>query len=144
MEAKGCAQPCVWKESRRHFYWALRARLARSSALAKFAQANPDLSLEARVQLLDTLLPSAQPATVRETAEILEALDLSRTLTQVRGDYMARRFIELALADRQAVVEGLERLRDRLTSEEKSALIDALQGTSVERSPGAGLGLEKA
>ncbi|KZW01238.1 hypothetical protein EXIGLDRAFT_603199 [Exidia glandulosa HHB12029] len=143
MEAKGCAQPTVWKESRRHFYWALRARLARSSALAQFAEANPELTLESRVQLLDSLLPSDRPTSIRETADMLEALDLSSTLTQVRGDYMARRFVELALADRQAVMEGLERLRDRLTTEEKTALIEALQGPSVERSPGAGLGLEK-
>ncbi|EJD34911.1 hypothetical protein AURDEDRAFT_117527 [Auricularia subglabra TFB-10046 SS5] len=144
MEAKGCAKRSVWKESRRYFYWALRARLARSSALAEIAKANSELTLEQRIQLLDSLLPSVAPATMRETAEMLEALDLTRLLTQVRGDYLARRFVELALADRQAVVEGLERLRDRLSSEEKSAIIAALQGSAVESSPGAGLGLDKA
>ncbi|KAH7094196.1 acetyl-CoA carboxylase [Auriculariales sp. MPI-PUGE-AT-0066] len=137
MEAKGCAKPAVWREARRFFYWALRGRLSRSAALAKFAEANPELSLDDRTRLLDALLPTQTSTTARETAEALEALNLAPTLTQIRGDYLARRFVDLALADRTAVVEGLERLRDRLSSEEKSALIAALSGeSSVERSPG--------
>ena len=54
MEAKGCAKPCVWKDARRHFYWSLRARLARTAALAQLAEADPELSLAARVRLLVT------------------------------------------------------------------------------------------
>jgi len=139
MEAKGCAKPAVWREARRFFYWALRARLARSGALAQFSEANGHLSLEERTQLLEALLPSEQPTAIREVAEMFEALDLSTTLAQIRGDYLARRFVELALADRTAVVEGLERLRDRLTSDEKNALIAALSGSTVEPPAGTGL-----
>jgi acetyl-CoA carboxylase/biotin carboxylase 1 len=128
MEAKGCAKPAVWTEARRFFYWSLRARLARSAALSKIADANPELSYDERVALFESQLPAEQPDTVRGKAELLESLDISARLTQVRGDYLAQRFVGLALADRSAVYEGLERLRGRLSAEEKSALIAALSG----------------
>ena len=57
MEAKGCAKSCVWKDARRHFYWSLRARLARSRILAQFAEAYPESTSEYRSQVLTQLAP---------------------------------------------------------------------------------------
>ena len=52
MEAKGCARPATWKNARRQFYWATRARLAQTSAIAQMGDASPDLSNQQRKELL--------------------------------------------------------------------------------------------
>ncbi len=139
MEAKGCAKPMSWRGARRHFYWAVRARVAHSRALSLLAEASPDSSHDYRSRLLDTL-GSIQPDTsYREMAETLEQMDLSQTLSQLRADHLARSFVELAKENRKATLDGLTRLIDIFTEEERSSLITVLQNAS--RSPGELLSL---
>ncbi|EMD38813.1 hypothetical protein CERSUDRAFT_112545 [Gelatoporia subvermispora B] len=134
MEAKGCAKPMSWKDARRRFYWAVRAKVARSAALAQLAQASPDSTSEYRTRLLDSLA-SIEPSTdARTVAETLEALDLAPTVAQLKADNLMRRMLALAHEDRKATVDGLVRLVDNLSEDERVSLLSALQNAT--RSPG--------
>jgi acetyl-CoA carboxylase/biotin carboxylase 1 len=134
MEAKGCAKPAVWKNARRHFYWAVRARVAQSAALAVLAEASPEANYDYRLRLLHSLASIEPEMEHREMSERFEKLDLSQTLSQLRADHLIRGLIELTQADRKAAMDGLTRLADNLTREERSALVSVLQ--SAPRSPG--------
>ena len=134
MEAKGCAKPMVWKDARRHFYWAVRAKVARSAALAHLAQASPDSTYDYRVHLLESIAGIEDVTDPRAIAEALEKLDLSNTITRLKADHLARRLLELANEDKKATVEGLVRLIDGLGEDDKLGLIAALQNST--RSPG--------
>lgn len=134
MEAKGCAKPAVWKEARRHFYWSVRARIARSEALASMAEASPGATYEYRVQLLNSLADIDADTDYREMADNLEDLDLSETLARLRADSLIRQLIELTSDDRKAALEGLVRLADNLTEDERSSLINVLK--TSKGSPG--------
>ena len=127
MEAKGCAKPAVWKDARRHFYWAVRARVARSTALAELAEASPGTTFKYRLRLLTTLAFIEPTTDIRAVAEKLEQLDLSQTVTQLKTDYLTRRLIESTLEDRKAMMGGLVRLVDHLSEEDRAALITVLQ-----------------
>ncbi|KIY63781.1 hypothetical protein CYLTODRAFT_493632 [Cylindrobasidium torrendii FP15055 ss-10] len=135
MEAKGCAKAAVWKESRRHFYWAARARIARTAALAEMSEASPGASFEYRNKLLETLAEIDASSSHREVAEKLETLDLTATMSQLRADHLLRRLIEATKSDRKATMDGLTRLADNLTQEERSALIGVLQNVSSSPAP---------
>lgn len=133
MEAKGCARPAVWKEARRYFYWATRARIARSSSLARLAAASPKSTLEYRERLLNSLAQIDETADNQTIAKALEALDLNITLMQLRSEHFARRVLEATQEDRKVALDGLLHLFDRLSEDEKSSLLSALNST---RSPG--------
>ena len=134
MEAKGCAKPAVWKNARRRFYWAVRARVARSSALAMISEASPGTTLEYRSRLLDSMA-SIEPTTDhREMAEKIEHLDLSKTLAQLKIDYLMRSLLDVSHLDRKAAMDGLLRLVDNLSEDERMGLKVALQTSS--QSPG--------
>ena len=124
----------VWQQARRHFYWAVRARVARSRALCSLAEANPNASYENRSRLLDTLASIGPDTSYREVAETLEQIDLTQTLSQLRADYLARCLVELTKDSRKAALDGFARLADTLSDEEKASLIAILQ--NAPRSPG--------
>ncbi|KAF9077899.1 acetyl-CoA carboxylase [Rhodocollybia butyracea] len=134
MEAKGCAKPAIWKDARRKFYWAVRARVARSAALADLTEASPGSTGEYRSRLLDSLASIDATMEDRQVVEMLEKLDLSQTISQLKGDYLIRRMIELTKEDRKAALSGLTRLADNLSDEERNSLISVLQNAT--RSPG--------
>ncbi|KAL4066080.1 acetyl-CoA carboxylase [Scleroderma citrinum] len=133
MEAKGCARPAVWKQARRYFYWALRARLARSEALNRLAESNPEASPELLAKLLDSLVTVSDPSDNRTLATALEELDLRSTVTHLRADHLLQCFLEVSQHDRKASIDGLVRLVDSLSDDERQILQSALQST---RSPG--------
>ena len=128
MQAKGCAHPCKWSEARRYFYWALRARLATTSALAQIASAYPESTPEYRKDVLRAIAPLDEPDN-RVVAEALETLDLSPTLTQLRAAHVVHELREVSRADRQAVVRGVMKLVDEMTEEEKASLVAAMQNS---------------
>jgi acetyl-CoA carboxylase / biotin carboxylase 1 len=130
MEAKGCAKPVVWKESRRYFYWATRARLARSNALAQFAAAGPSQSREYREQLLNDLSGVSGKSDHRTAAEALENLDLSSAIAQLKGEHIAQQL----LGDRKSLVDGFVRLVDCLSEDENATVLAALRNPNA--SPG--------
>lgn len=134
MEAKGCAKALSWKNARRHFYWAFRARIARSSALSAFAEASPDSDYEYRTDLLDSLVSVQDPDDNRALAQALEAFDIKSTVSKLKSDYLMRRMVEMADEDRKATIGGLVRFVDNLTEDEKTTLKNALQNSG--RSPG--------
>ncbi|KAI0339517.1 hypothetical protein BDW22DRAFT_1361595 [Trametopsis cervina] len=134
MEAKGCAKPMSWKDARRRFYWAVRAKVAWSSALAQLGEASPGSSLEYRIGLLETLSGVSASTDRQEAAQKLESLDISSTVAQLKADHLLRGMLALAQEDRKATINGLIRLVDNLDDDEKSALISALQNS--HRSPG--------
>ena len=131
MEAKGCAKPAVWKEARRYFYWATRARLARSNALAQLAIAGPSQSREYRERLLNDLSGIDEKSDHQTIAQALEALDLSSTVAQLRTEHL----LQQLLGDRKSLVDGFVRLVDGLTESEKTTVLTALKDTHA--SPGA-------
>jgi acetyl-CoA carboxylase/biotin carboxylase 1 len=135
MEAKGCAKCITWKESRRHFYWATRARVARSSALAKIAKADPDATFEYRSRLLDNLASIDSTTSYSEAAAKLERLDLTKTVAQTKADRLVRELFDMINQDRMAAVNGIVRLVDNLTDGEKATLQAVLQD-SAKHMPG--------
>lgn len=130
MEAKGCAKSVVWKESRRYFYWATRARLARSNALAQLATAGPSQSREYLEQLLNDLSGVSGKSDHRQAAEALENLDLSSAIAQLKGERISQQLLE----DRKSLIDGFVRLVDYLSEEEKATMLAALKNTNA--SPG--------
>jgi acetyl-CoA carboxylase/biotin carboxylase 1 len=134
MEAKGCAKPAVWKEARRHFYWAVRARIAKSAALSDLKEASPESNHEYRLRLLNNLAGIESDATNRDISEALERLDLSGTVSQLKADHLIRQMIDLTKEDPKAAMASLARLADNLSDEERHALVGVLQ--SAPRSPG--------
>lgn len=134
MEAKGCARPMVWKDSRRRFYWAVRAKIAWSSAMAQLAEASPEATVEYRTRLLTSLTEVDTLTDRRIAAEKLEALDLNPVAAQLKADHLMRQMVQLAHEDRKATINGLVRLVDNLSDDEKATLVSALQGSG--RSPG--------
>lgn len=134
MEAKGCAKAMNWKDARRRFYWAVRAKVARSAALAQLAEASPDSTYDYRVHILGSIAGIEDVTDPRAIAEAIEKLDPASTITQLKADHLARRLLELANEDKKATIDGLVRLVDGLGDDDKLALIAALQNSS--RSPG--------
>ena len=132
MEAKGCAKPTIWKNARRHFYWALRAKLARSKLLNALISANPSSAISENQRLIDSLLPES-PISTQEVAETLERADVSDTLTRMRSDALVVALRGLVVKDRKAALEGIARVLEELSEEEKSGL-----GEVLMRSLGSG------
>ena len=130
MRIKGCAKPMSWKDARRRFYWAVRAKVARSAAMAKLADASPESTYEYRIHLLESIAGIEDVVEPRAVAEALEKLDLSNTLAQLKADHLARRMLALANEDKKATVDGLARLIENLGDEDKVALIAALQNST--------------
>ena len=129
MEAKGCAKSCVWKDARRHFYWSLRARLARSRILAQFAEAYPESTSEYRSQVLTQLAPLIG-SDLRQDAETLESLDISAALSSLRAGHVAETLRDAAQVDKKATLNGLLQLVGDLSDEEKATILSALQNSS--------------
>lgn len=127
MEAKGCAKPAVWKDARRHFYWAVRARVAKSAALAQIAEASPRASLDYRTRLLNSLASLEPTTSYRETSEKLESLDISQTVVQLKADHLVHQLIELAKEDKKATLDGFLRVVDQLSDEDRQSLMGVLQ-----------------
>ncbi|KAF8500519.1 acetyl CoA carboxylase [Gautieria morchelliformis] len=133
MNAKGCAKPVVWKNSRRHFYWALRARLARSTALAQIQSASPESTLDYRSRLLDSLLVDVESSDNSDIAVAIEGLALEPTLDQLHKDSITKAMLAFAQKDRKAALDGILRVADALSDDEKATLIANLQATRTGR-----------
>lgn len=134
MEAKGCAKPAVWKDARRYFYWAVRARVSRSTLLAELAEASPESSFEYRTRLLNSIALVDKTTEPRAAAEALEKIDIAPTVAQLKSDYLMRRLLDMATQDRKAMMASLIRLADNLSEDDRTSLVTAFQGTN--RSPG--------
>jgi acetyl-CoA carboxylase/biotin carboxylase 1 len=135
MEAKGCAKPMVWKDARRHFYWAVRARVAQSSALAKMEQASPGSTFEYRTRLLNSLASVDATTPYRTVAQAIEALDLKPTLARLKSEHLMQQMLALAHEDEKATIDGLASLINKLADEGKSSLITAIQNASRSSGP---------
>jgi acetyl-CoA carboxylase / biotin carboxylase 1 len=133
MDAKGCAKPMVWKNSRRHFYWALRARLARANALAQIQSASPESTLDYRSRLLDSLLVDVESPDNHDITVAIEGLSLEPTLDQLYKDSITKGMLALAQKDRKAALDGILRVADSLSDDEKATLIANLQATRTGR-----------
>lgn len=127
MEAKGCAKPAAWKGARRYFYWALRARIARSDLLEQIEASNPDIDPEESAALLDSLIPATDLSDNRALAEVLEQLDITPALVKLKADHLLNHFAEVAEDDRKASLDGLVRIIDSLSDEEKMVVQSAIQ-----------------
>jgi acetyl-CoA carboxylase/biotin carboxylase 1 len=130
MEAKGCAKPVVWKESRRYFYWATRARLARSNALAQLAAARTGHSREYHEELLYNLCGVDGETDHRIATGRLENLDLSPYVTLLKGENVVHQLH----GDRKALIDGFVRVVEYLSEDEKATVLAALRNTNA--SPG--------
>ncbi|KAJ7334069.1 acetyl-CoA carboxylase [Mycena albidolilacea] len=135
MEAKGCAKPAVWKDARRHFYWAVRSRVARSAALADIAEASPGTTFEYRSRLLNSIAAIDSSTSPRVVAEKLENLDLSSTISQLRTEHLMRNLLDLTKEDRKATMDGLLRFADNLSEEERASLVTVLQSAARPPAP---------
>lgn len=129
MEAKDCAKPMVWKNARRHFYWALRARLARTTTLTQLEAASPESTVDYRSRLLNSLLVGVESSNNQDIAIAIEGLDLTPTLDQLRKDNITKGMLAVAQKDRKAALEGVLRLVDLFSDDERATLIANLQAT---------------
>lgn len=127
MEAKGCAKALVWKDSRRHFYWALRARLAKARVLKEFTAAAPGA---ARDRLAETLNSIDSASDNKSLAEVLEKLDIGPALKQLQSDDIVGRLVALAQQDPDALNESLTRIAADMSGDVRSQLLKALKGRS--------------
>ena len=133
MEAKGCAKPIVWKESRRYFYWATRARLAYSNTLAQLAAASPSKSREYHEQFLYELTGVNGKSDHRIAAEKLENVDLLPYIAVLKRENV----VQQLLGDRKSLIDGLVRLVDHLSEDEKDTVLAALGNPNASQpSPG--------
>ena len=128
MQAKGCARPAKWREARRYFYWALRRRLATTTALSAIASAYPESTPEYRKNVLSSIAPLDDPDN-KVVSEALETLDLTSTLSQLRAAHVVHELREVSLVDREAAVRGVMSLVDEMTEEEKASLVAAIQNS---------------
>lgn len=143
MEAKGCAKPAVWKNARRYFYWALRAKLQRIKFLNQIVAASPGNTPDGANKLLSSLLPPAINAKDhRAVSEALEAIDLEPTLLELRSANVTRQVKDfLSSGNRKAALAGLINVVDSLNDEERVTLQTALSrvgldpGTPIIRYP---------
>lgn len=127
MEAKGCAKPIAWKHARRYFYWATRARVACSTALATLAEASPSTTYQYRLNLVNTIAGIQSNASNQVIAAALEGLDLRQTVIQLKADCLVRNAIDLAREDRKTTIDSLHRLVDTFSDEERAELLSILQ-----------------
>ena len=128
MEAKGCAKRMEWTNARRYFYWALRGRIARSSALGKLAEADPGLTSDQRHELLQNLLSLDSGASPQAAATAYEAIDLKPTISKLRSEHLLGKLLALAEEDKQATVDSMTKLISSLGEDTKSALLSSLRG----------------
>jgi acetyl-CoA carboxylase/biotin carboxylase 1 len=154
MEAKGCAQSMSWTNARRSFYWALRSKLALSKHISHIHHASPNLSYVVAEREIMNLLPSHLTSNPREKdsqvmAEALEAVDLNEVLHNLRTTHVANEMLSLVRGTGRGRVQGLAgvgakaglaglvTMVDSLTTDEKAALVAALQvAATQEQSPG--------
>lgn len=116
-----------WTNARRYFYWAVRGRVARSSALGKLAEANPSLTYDQRRELLEDLLSLDSGASPQAVAKAYEAVDLKQTISTLKNDYLLNKLLALAEEDKRTIAEGLTRLVSGLGEDAKSAVLSALR-----------------
>jgi len=129
MEAKGCAKPAQWKVARRFFYWAVRARLARSAALRALAEASPESTFENCTRLLSSLTGIEQAVDYKEEAEAIEQLDLTVTVAELKANNLADRLVELMKEDRKAALDSLLRFAEGLSEDEVADVIITFKNT---------------
>jgi len=127
MEAKGCAKRMEWTNARRHFYWAVRGRVARSSALGKLAEADPSLTYDQRREILEDLLSLDPGTSPQAIAEAYEAIDLKHKISKLKSEHLLGKLLAFAEEDKQATIDGLTRLISGLGEDTKSALLSALR-----------------
>lgn len=116
-----------WANARRHFYWAVRSRVARSSALCKLAEADPSLTYDQRREILEDSLSLDPRASPQAIAEAYEAVDLKQTVSKLKSEHLLGKLLALAEEDKQTTVDGLTRLISGLGEDTKSALLSALR-----------------
>jgi len=127
MEAKGCAKPAQWKVARRFFYWAVRARLARSAALRALAEASPESTFEYCTRLLSSLTGIEQAVGYKEEAEAIEQLDLTVTVAELKANHLADHLVELMKEDRKAALDSLLRFAEGLSEDELADVINGFK-----------------
>lgn len=120
-----------WTNARRYFYWAVRGRVARSSALGKLAEADPSLTSDQRRQILEDLLSLGSGASPQTLAKAYEAVNLNQTISRLRSEYLLGKLLALAEEDKQATVDGLTKLISGLGEDTKSALLTSLRSREV-------------
>ena len=116
-----------WTNARRYFYWAVRGRVARSSALAKLAEADPGLTSDQRREILEDSLSLDSGMSPQAVAEAYEAINLKQTLSKLKSEHLLGKLLALAEEDKQATVDGLTKLISGLGEDTKTALLSALR-----------------
>ncbi|KAG2125033.1 hypothetical protein DEU56DRAFT_825979 [Suillus clintonianus] len=110
---KGCAKPAAWKDARRYFYWALRARIARSDLLEQIEDGNPEMS--APCCWIHLFLPVTCPTIVLWPKSLSSSTYRRPCRNSRLIIYSATlRIAEVAEEDRKASLDGLVRIIDSL------------------------------
>lgn len=111
------------RRSCRYFYWRLRRRLQEEAAMKRLAVADPTLSRDARMALINSAISTADLDLHHDQAVTL-ALEKSKAAIDVkvkdaRSSSISEAIMSMSNEDHGAVVEGLKRaLGQRLSGED--------------------------
>ncbi|GAA5920490.1 hypothetical protein JCM1841_003513 [Sporobolomyces salmonicolor] len=130
MKAKGTIRDSlVWTESRRYFYQRLRRRLLEEDALKRLAAADPSLSRQDRLAIINEALAGVDLENDALTSAAIEKAqtDIAASVKKARGNAIAASIAAFADEDREAVVEGLRTaLGEKLSAQDLALITQAL------------------
>ncbi|KAI5477007.1 hypothetical protein MNV49_006965 [Pseudohyphozyma bogoriensis] len=132
MKAKGTIRDSLeWTESRRYFYWRLRRRLQEEDALKKLKAANPTLTREAGLKIIEESIESSA-LDLSSDRSVTEALEKGKAAitTRVKAERatsISDSIAAMSAEDSSAVLEGLKSAYgQRLSAEDLAQLVKLL------------------
>lgn len=110
MKAKGTIREALeWSNARRYFYWRLRRRLAEENVAKQLATADPSMSREERVGIVQSMVDASesdQAAVAMLEKQATSAVQ--QKVAEVRKAKIANDVAKMALTDRAALLEGFK------------------------------------
>jgi len=135
MKAKGTIRDSlVWTESRRYFYWRVRRRLQEESALKRLRAANPSLTRDAALQIVQAAI-SSHDLDLSSDRSVTEALEKSKAhittrVKEERGSSISEAILSMSDEDAGAVIEGVKRAWGQRLSADDLATLSRLLSSS--------------
>ncbi|TIA89702.1 hypothetical protein E3P79_02793 [Wallemia ichthyophaga] len=126
LSAKGCASPCEWLESRRYFYKRLRRRLDEEAIINRLGKANPLMDRSARLSILYNIY-SQKNVDLDDDSNIALFIERERQAIDeivqlVHSRYIEAQISQFSAVNRQGTLEGIAKLMDTLSAEERASL----------------------
>lgn len=110
MKAKGTIREALeWSNARRYFYWRLRRRLAEERVAKQLAEADPSLSRQERVSMVQNIVAESESDQAAVSALEKQAVaEVQAKVVEVRKTKIANDVAKMAQTDRAALLEGFK------------------------------------